>query len=83
MIGEAEMKDKDGHNLSDFKYACVGYSIFLDNNNPNEKQENRVQLPFCAGIEVISYLFCVLVGLAFFFICICTSALLHLFNCLR
>lgn len=50
---------QDGHDLSDFKYACIGYSIFVDN---NDKQEHRAQLPFCAGIEVIPCLICVLVN---------------------
>jgi len=45
--------DKEGRSLSDFKYACVGYSVFLDNkDSPNNKGENRAELPFCAGIEV-------------------------------
>ena len=54
IVGESEVEaTKDGRNLSDFKYACVGYSVFLDNkDNPDEKQENRAELPFCAGIEV-------------------------------
>lgn len=54
IVGESEVEaTKDGRNLSDFKYACVGYSVFLDNkDNPDEKQENRSELPFCAGIEV-------------------------------
>ena len=50
---------QDGHDLSDFKYACIGCSIFVDN---NDKQEHRAQLPFCAGIEVIPCLICVLVN---------------------
>ncbi|XP_009420792.2 uncharacterized protein LOC104000460 isoform X2 [Musa acuminata AAA Group] len=51
IMGESEMKaTQDGHDLSDFKYACIGYSIFVDN---NDKQEHRAQLPFCAGIELL------------------------------
>ncbi|KAH7668523.1 hypothetical protein IHE45_11G016000 [Dioscorea alata] len=55
IVGESEVEaTKDGRNLSDFKYACVGYSVFLDNkDNPDEKQENRAELPFCAGIELL------------------------------
>lgn len=54
IIGESEMETtKDGHNLSDFKYACVGYSVFLDKrDDPVGKPENQAELPFCAGIEV-------------------------------
>ncbi|KAJ0968476.1 hypothetical protein J5N97_025393 [Dioscorea zingiberensis] len=55
IVGESEVEaTKDGRNLSDFKYACVGYSVFLDNkDNLNETQENRAELPFCAGIELL------------------------------
>lgn len=45
---------KEGRSLSDFKYACVGYSVFLDNkDNPGEKQEKRTELPACIGFEVV------------------------------
>ncbi|XP_042384344.1 uncharacterized protein LOC121976300 [Zingiber officinale] len=55
VIGESEVKSrKDGHDLSDFKYTCVGYSIFLERNDETaDKQENKAQLPFCAGIELL------------------------------
>ncbi|CAL9210844.1 uncharacterized protein LOC135616753 [Musa acuminata AAA Group] len=55
IIGESEMETtKDGHNLSDFKYACVGYSVFLDKrDDPVGKPENQAELPFCAGIELL------------------------------
>ncbi|RWV85289.1 hypothetical protein GW17_00052930 [Ensete ventricosum] len=54
-MGESEMKaTQDGHDLSDFKYSCIGYSIFMDNNdNSTDKQEHRAQLPFCAGIKLL------------------------------
>lgn len=57
LVGESEAEaNNDGRNLADFKYACVGYSVFLDNkDNPNSKGENRAELPFCSGIEVFSY----------------------------
>lgn len=44
---------KEGRSLTDFKYACVGYSVYLDKRNqaPN-LQEKQVELPFCVGIEV-------------------------------
>lgn len=45
---------KEGRSLSDFKYACVGYSVYLDNkDNPNKKGDNHAELPFCAGIELL------------------------------
>lgn len=55
IVGESEFEaSKEGRSLSDFKYACVGYSVFLDNkDNPGERQEKQAELPFCVGIEVI------------------------------
>ncbi|XP_008812504.1 uncharacterized protein LOC103723386 isoform X2 [Phoenix dactylifera] len=55
IVGESEMEaTKDGRSLSDFKYACVGYAVFLDNKDKStEKGENQAELPFCAGIELL------------------------------
>lgn len=57
IVGESEIEAmKDGRNLSDFKYACVGYSVFLDKKgNPSDNQENQAELPFCVGIEVFLF----------------------------
>ncbi|XP_064955408.1 uncharacterized protein LOC135586115 isoform X1 [Musa acuminata AAA Group] len=57
IIGESEMEaTKEGRSLSDFKYTCVGYSVFLDTKNDNaEKPENQAELPFCAGIEMLHH----------------------------
>ena len=54
-IKESEIEaTKEGHSLSDFKYACVGYSVFLSNKDSSmEKGEKQAELPFCAGLEVI------------------------------
>ncbi|OAY83993.1 hypothetical protein ACMD2_17845 [Ananas comosus] len=59
IVGESEIEAmKDGRNLSDFKYACVGYSVFLDKKgNPSDNQENQAELPFCVGIEHIQSLY--------------------------
>ncbi|PKA50246.1 hypothetical protein AXF42_Ash017840 [Apostasia shenzhenica] len=55
IVGESEMEaTNDGRNLLDFKYACVGYSVFLDNkDNQSDKEENQAELPFCAGLELL------------------------------
>ncbi|XP_073011946.1 uncharacterized protein [Typha latifolia] len=55
IVGESEMEaTKDGRNLADFKYSCVGYSVFVDNkDNPAGVQENKSELPFCVGIELL------------------------------
>ncbi|GJN39341.1 hypothetical protein PR202_gb28452 [Eleusine coracana subsp. coracana] len=44
MIGEIELEAiQEGRNLSDFRYACVGYSIYLDDKeNPVGKREKRL-----------------------------------------
>ncbi|XP_065033328.1 uncharacterized protein LOC135666155 isoform X3 [Musa acuminata AAA Group] len=56
IIGDSETEaTKDGRSLSDFKYACVGYSLFLDKkDNTAEKPENQAELPFCVGIEILA-----------------------------
>lgn len=42
-----------GNQLTDFKYICVGYSMYFNNKNKTEERsENQVGLPFCVGIEV-------------------------------
>ncbi|XP_077231230.1 uncharacterized protein LOC143864223 [Tasmannia lanceolata] len=55
IIGESEVEaSKEGRNLSDFKYSCVGYSVFLENkDNPAERQDKQAELPFCVGIEFL------------------------------
>ncbi|XP_039035141.1 uncharacterized protein LOC120171506 [Hibiscus syriacus] len=46
--GESELEaSKEGRTLTDFKYACVGYSVFLDN------KDSSPELPFCVGLEVL------------------------------
>jgi hypothetical protein len=58
MIGEIELEAiQEGRNLSDFRYTCVGYSIYLDDKeNPQGKREKRAQaqLPICVGVEVMT-----------------------------
>ncbi|KAF3332277.1 hypothetical protein FCM35_KLT01854 [Carex littledalei] len=56
IVGESELEaTKEGRNLSDFKYACVGYSLYLDKkeNDTSDKSENQAELPFCVGLEVL------------------------------
>ncbi|XP_062234117.1 uncharacterized protein LOC133931280 isoform X2 [Phragmites australis] len=60
MVGEIELEAiQEGRNLSDFKYACVGYSIYLDDKeNSMGKQEKQkqvqAQLPICVGVELLA-----------------------------
>uniref|UniRef100_A0A5B7BKJ3 DUF8204 domain-containing protein n=1 Tax=Davidia involucrata TaxID=16924 RepID=A0A5B7BKJ3_DAVIN len=55
IVGESELEDsKEGHSLTDFKYACVGYSVHLDKKDPStDPQEKQAELPFCVGIELL------------------------------
>ncbi|XP_006657341.2 uncharacterized protein LOC102717169 [Oryza brachyantha] len=56
MVGEIEMEAiQEGRNLSDFKYACVGYSMYLDDKeNSKGKGDKHAQLPICVGIELLA-----------------------------
>ncbi|KQK17526.1 uncharacterized protein LOC100835389 [Brachypodium distachyon] len=56
MVGEIEMEAiQEGRNLSNFKYACAGYSIYLDEKeNPTGKGERRAELPICVGVELLA-----------------------------
>ncbi|XWS40099.1 hypothetical protein CRYUN_Cryun18bG0111000 [Craigia yunnanensis] len=55
IIGESEMEaSKEGRTLTDFKYACVGYSVYLDNiDSSTHRSDKHVELPFCVGLEVL------------------------------
>jgi len=48
--------ETDGRYLADFRYACVGYSMYLDDKETptGMRDKARAQLPVCAGVEVIS-----------------------------
>ncbi|XP_059639464.1 uncharacterized protein LOC132281813 [Cornus florida] len=55
IVGESEMEaSKEGRSLADFKYACVGYSVYSDGKNPSiATPETQAELPVCVGIEVL------------------------------
>lgn len=55
IVGETEVEaSKEGRSLSDFKYACVGYSVYLENKNLEANmQKPRAELPVCVGIELL------------------------------
>jgi hypothetical protein len=58
MVGEIELGAiQEGRHLSNFKYACAGYSIYLDDkDNPPGKGEKHAELPICVGVEVFFFL---------------------------
>lgn len=55
VVGESEMEaSKEGRNLSDFKYGCLGYSMYFnDKDSSTNMQETKATLPACIGLEVI------------------------------
>ncbi|KAK2379508.1 hypothetical protein QL285_067301 [Trifolium repens] len=56
VVGESELEaSKEGRKLANFKYACIGYSIYLDNKESSpDSQDKTAKLPFCVGLEVVS-----------------------------
>jgi len=68
LVGEIELGAiQEGRHLSNFKYACAGYSIYLDDkdNPPGKgekhaqlpipgKGEKHAQLPICVGVELLA-----------------------------
>uniref|UniRef100_A0A5B6ZZK5 DUF8204 domain-containing protein n=1 Tax=Davidia involucrata TaxID=16924 RepID=A0A5B6ZZK5_DAVIN len=54
IVGESEVEaSKEGRSLTDFKYACVGYSVYPDGKDPSTDRETQTELPVCVGIEVL------------------------------
>ncbi|XP_042519882.1 uncharacterized protein LOC122093595 [Macadamia integrifolia] len=55
IVGESETEaSKEGSSPTDFKYACVGYSVYLDGkDSPTDLQDKQAELPFCVGIEIL------------------------------
>ncbi|KAK4745011.1 hypothetical protein SAY87_011323 [Trapa incisa] len=50
VVGETELEaSKGGRTLTDFRYACVGYSVYLE----KDPQKKQAELTFCVGLEVI------------------------------
>lgn len=49
---------KEGRSLTDFRYACVGYSLYPDRKKQvADGQEKQTELPVCFGLEVsVSFL---------------------------
>lgn len=54
-MGETELEaSKEGRSLANFKYACIGYSVYLDNKDSSaDSQDKTAKLPFCVGLEVL------------------------------
>ncbi|XP_019182722.1 PREDICTED: uncharacterized protein LOC109177740 [Ipomoea nil] len=55
IVGESEAEaSKEGRSLTDFRYACIGYSVYSDqNSHPTDGQETQTELPACVGLEIL------------------------------
>ncbi|XP_062144323.1 uncharacterized protein LOC133851768 isoform X2 [Alnus glutinosa] len=57
IVSQTEIEaSKEGRGLTDFNYACVGYSVYLDRagNDPGvDKQAEKAELPVCVGLEIL------------------------------
>ncbi|KAL6993467.1 hypothetical protein U1Q18_011583 [Sarracenia purpurea var. burkii] len=55
IVGESEMEaSREERSLTDFKYACVGYSVYSDGKDPSvDTQHTQAALPVCVGLEVL------------------------------
>ncbi|CAN4083376.1 unnamed protein product [Withania somnifera] len=55
IVGESEKEaSKEGRSLTDFRYACIGYSVYLDQKSRStDAQEAQTELPVCVGLEVL------------------------------
>ncbi|KAF1885226.1 hypothetical protein Lal_00029115 [Lupinus albus] len=53
VVGETELEaSKEGRTLTNFKYACIGYSVYIDNKDSSaDTKDKTAQLPFCVGLE--------------------------------
>ncbi|KAK6946321.1 hypothetical protein RJ641_013865 [Dillenia turbinata] len=54
-VGESELEAaKEGRTLTDFKYACVGYSVYLDKKGTSTDEDVKAaELPLCVGLEIL------------------------------
>ncbi|KAL9253603.1 hypothetical protein AKJ16_DCAP06609 [Drosera capensis] len=53
IVSESEVEaSKQGRSLVDFRYACLGYSVFLDDKDAPVKAQ-KPQLPVCIGFEFL------------------------------
>ncbi|VFR02480.1 unnamed protein product [Cuscuta campestris] len=55
IVGESAAEAyKEGRSLTDFKYACVGYSVYADRKSrPINGQQTQTELPACVGLEIL------------------------------
>lgn len=56
VVGQSQVEaSKEGRNLLDFYYACLGYSVYMtEKDSSADKQGAKTELPVCVGLEVLS-----------------------------
>ncbi|KAB2618134.1 hypothetical protein D8674_014003 [Pyrus ussuriensis x Pyrus communis] len=53
IVAETEMKaSKDDRHLTEFRYACAGYSLYLDRITKDHSEE-QPELPVCYGLKLL------------------------------
>ncbi|KAF7841045.1 uncharacterized protein G2W53_003343 [Senna tora] len=55
IVGKTELEaSKKGLSLTGFKYACAGYSVYIDNKDSAADQQDKIaKLPVCIGLEMV------------------------------
>lgn len=63
---------KEGRSLREFRYACVGYSLYADRKNQaSGGQPTETELPVCIGLEVSVLDFSIFMRARFGFVAAC------------
>ncbi|XP_068344040.1 uncharacterized protein [Pyrus communis] len=58
IVSETETKaSKDDRHLTEFRYACAGYSLYLDRITKDHSGKEQPELPVCYGLEVKCYIY--------------------------
>lgn len=55
IVGETELDaSREGRSLVEFKYACVGYSVYSNGKDSSvDGQQTQAELPICVGLEAL------------------------------
>ncbi|XP_030974611.1 uncharacterized protein LOC115994547 isoform X3 [Quercus lobata] len=57
IVGQTETEaSKEGRDLTDFNYGCVGYSVYLDRIGKDRVADNqgaKAEMPVCVGLEIL------------------------------
>ncbi|KAM2194590.1 hypothetical protein ACFX1R_028700 [Malus domestica] len=54
IVSETETKaSKDDRHLTEFRYACAGYSLYLDRITKDHSGKEQPELPVCYGLELL------------------------------